>query len=254
MLHYIHYISHITYDTLYIVYLTRGCAPEAGHLADSKPAAVWQGSQSILTSKEYHIKRVQNGARMHPKWTPDCSKMTPWRPLGASWRAPWQPLGASWAPEGIWARFWPPFWTPFWHHFWAQLGQEPFPASLFRLLSPPRALQEALQRLSEGLYVEDAIWNQFWTGLGSDFGAPGPLKVRFSCERYCTFCDFACFSRDSILDPFWTLPGSLLGAFWHLRWLKPVLEFVLDRPRPVQDYFLSAPRGKKEGSKKESKI
>ena len=72
-----------------------------------------------------------------------------------------------------------PVFGPILDNFWAQLGQEPFPASLFRLLSPPRALQEALQRLSEGLYVEDAIWNQFWTGLEPDFGVPGPLKVRF---------------------------------------------------------------------------
>ena len=165
--------------------------------------------------------------------------------------APRRPLGASWAPESMLDRLGVPFWLPFCPPFWAQLGQEPFPTSLFRRLRPPRALQEALQRLSEGLYVEDAIWNQFWTGLGSDFGAPGPLKVRFSCERYCTFCDFACFSRDSILDPILDPPGL---SFGHLRWLKPVLEFVLDRPRPVQDYFLSAPRGKKEGSKKESKI
>ena len=154
---------------------------------------------------------------MHPKWTPDCSKMTPWRPLGASWRAPWQPLGASWAPEGIWARFWPRFWLPFWTHFWAQLGQEPFPASLFRLLSPPRALQEAFQRLSEGIYVEDAIWNQFWTGLGSNFGAPGPLKVRFSCERYCIFASWPFSNRARFGTPFWTLPGSVLGAFWPPR-------------------------------------
>ena len=47
------------------------------------------------------------------------------------------------------------------------------PNFFFRLLRPPRALQEALQRLSEGLRVEDAIWNQFWTGLGSDVGDPG---------------------------------------------------------------------------------
>ena len=40
---------------------------------------------------------------------------------------------------------------------------------------------------------------------------------------------------------FWTLLGSLLGAFWHLRWLKlkPLLESFLERPRAVQEYFLA---------------
>ena len=56
--------------------------------------------------------------------------------------------------------------------FRAKTGQEPFPTSFFRLLRLPRALPEALQRLSEGLRVEDVILNQFWTGLGSDFGDP----------------------------------------------------------------------------------
>ena len=39
---------------------------------------------------------------------------------------------------------------------------------------------------------------------------------------------------------FWTLWASLLGAFWPPRWLKTLLEFLLDRPGAVQDYFFSA--------------
>ena len=115
--------------------------------------------------------------------------------------------------------------------FWAQLGQEPFPASLFRLLSPPRALQEAFQRLSEGIYVEDAIWNQFWTGFESDFGAPGPLKIRFSCETYCTFCDFACFSRGSILDPILDPPGLSFGSFLAPKMVETCLGVRLGPPK-----------------------
>ena len=125
--------------------------------------------------KESNIiqKTSPNRVGMEPNWLQNSSKM-----------APWQPLGASWAPEGILDRFGHPFWLPFWPPFWAQLGREPFPISLFRLLRPPRALQEALQRLSEGLRVEDAIWNKFWTGFGSDSGDPGPLKIRFPCQTY----------------------------------------------------------------------
>ena len=56
---------------------------------------------------------------------------------------------------------------------------------------------------------------------------------------------------------FGTLPGSVLGAFWLPRWLKPLLELLLDRPRAVQDYFFpvlmpskSAPRGLQDRSKR----
>ena len=47
---------------------------------------------------------------------------------------------------------------------------------------------------------------------------------------------------------FWTLLASLSGAFWPPRWLKPVLEFFLERPRAVQDYFGPKidPRGAQE--------
>ena len=50
-------------------------------------------------------------------------------------------------------------------------------------------------------------------------------------------CDFTFSLRIRFRTQFWTFPGSLLGAFWPPRWLKPVLEFLLERPRAVQDYF-----------------
>ena len=52
---------------------------------------------------------------------------------------------------------------------------------------------------------------------------------------------------------FWTLLASLLGAFWPSRWLKPVLEFLLERPRAVQDNIFgpwSPPRALQEASKR----
>ena len=39
--------------------------------------------------------------------------------------------------------------------------------------------------------------------------------------------------------PFWTLPGSLLGAFPPPRSMKSPLESPLERPRGVQEYFLA---------------
>ena len=91
--------------------------------------------------------------------------------------APRRALGASWASKGISDRFGVPFWLPFWLPFWAQLGQEPFPTSIFQVLRPPRPLQEALQRLSEGLRDEDSIWNQFGIRFWSQNDTPGPKKI-----------------------------------------------------------------------------
>ena len=55
---------------------------------------------------------------------------------------------------------------------------------------------------------------------------------------------------------FWTLLASISGAFWHPRWLKPVLQIVLDRPRAVlytsfsaSEASKSAPRGLQEPSR-----
>ena len=59
---------------------------------------------------------------------------------------------------------------------------------------------------------------------------------------------------------FESLRGSLLEPFWPSRWLKPLLEFLLERPRAVQeDFFLvlepskSAPRGLQDRSKRLSR-
>ena len=101
----------------------------------------------------------------------------------------------------------------------------------FRLLRVPRALQQALQEFSEGLRVKDAIWNQFRTGFGSDFGDPGPLKIRFSCKNYCIFCDFAIFNPDSILDPILDLLGLRFGSFLTPKMVETCLEIRLGPPK-----------------------
>ena len=46
-------------------------------------------------------------------------------------------------------------------------------------------------------------------------------------------------ARDASGTRFWTLPGSVLGGFWRSRWLKPLLEILLERPRADQEEFCS---------------
>ena len=62
-----------------------------------------------------------------------------------------------------------------------------------------------------------------------------------------------CSARVASWSPFWTLLASLLGAFWPPRWLKPVLEFLLERPRAVQEYFFrpqERPKSRPRASRK----
>ena len=114
-------------------------------------------------------------------------------------------------------------------------GQDAFKSALI-------ASKMLIKRLSDAFNVEDAIWNQFGTSLGSDFGDPCIVISPFS-------------TRIRFWTKFWTLGGSLLAAFSPPRCLKPLWKFILDRPRAVQDYFFSAPRvKKKEGSKQGSKF
>ena len=107
----------------------------------------------------------------------------------------------------------------------------------------PRALQEAPKGLSEGLRVEDTIRNAFWIRFGLQKESPGPQNALFFIENQTLVFEEITFSaRVASWTRFWTLLASLSGAFWPPRWLKPVLEFLLERPRAVQDYFFgSAP-------------
>ena len=72
------------------------------------------------------------------------------------------------------------------------------------------------------------------------FGAPGPQKSINSIEKTMVFEEIPFSARVVSWTRFWTLLASLLGAFWPPRWLKPVLEFLLERPRAIQEYFFRA--------------
>ena len=129
----------------------------------------------------------------------------------------------------------------------------------FRLWRRPRALQEPIKRLSDAFSVDATFWTPFWTPFWQRKGGLGPQKSSKSYVLCATFVILP-FSAPLAFGPrFGPLFGTLLGAFWPPRWLKPVLELVLDRPRVDQEHFLSAPdgsksapRGQKEGSKKGS--
>ena len=106
-----------------------------------------------------------------------------------------------------------------------------------RRQEPPRARQEALKRPSEGFRVEDAIPEPFWIDFDLHKESPEPQKSLKNIEKTILFEEIVFSARVASWTRFWTLLASLSGAFWPPRWLKPVLEFLLERPRAVQDYF-----------------
>ena len=133
-------------------------------------------------------------------------------------------------------------------------------ATFFRIRRPPRALQEPFKRLPAAIAQRSGNPMPFYIDFDLQKAPPGPQKSRKSIEKAMVFEEFAFRARVASWARFWTLLGSVLGAFWPPRWLKPVLEFLLERPRAHQEYFFSAseasnsvPRGArrvKKGSKK----
>ena len=131
-----------------------------------------------------------------------------------------------------------------------QDGPRATPTSSFRLPEPPRALQEALQRLFEGFRVEDAIGNQFWNRFGLVFGGPGLSKLRFSCERYCNFCDLAFFTQGSIWDPILDPPGLRFGSLLAPKVAETSLGIPLGAPKSRSKDLFFGPGGVQERSKR----
>ena len=78
--------------------------------------------------------------------------------------------------------------------------------------------------------------------LQSRRGGPGTLKKqRIPLRRPQSFVISTLSARVASGIRCWTLPRFLLGRFWPPTWLKTVLEFVLERPRAVQEHSFSAP-------------
>ena len=91
------------------------------------------------------------------------------------------------------------------------------PTLFLRLQEPPRALQEASKRLSEGFRVEDAIWTQlgfhFWLRKKSR----GPQKSKKSNGKSTFFVVFTFSARFGLGASFWTLSDWLLAAHFASR-------------------------------------
>ena len=138
----------------------------------------------------------------------------------------------------------------FWGPRAPQDGPRAIQTSFFRLQEPPRELQEAIKMLLEGFRVEDAIGNQFWNRFGLVFGGPGLSKLRFSCERYCDFCDFAIFNQDPILDPILDPPGDRFGSLLAPKIAETSLGIPLGAPKSRSKDLFFGPGGVQERSKR----
>ena len=82
----------------------------------------------------------------------------------------------------------------------------------FRPQEPPRALQEASKRPSEGFRVEDAIRTPFWTHFGPQKKSSGPQKSKKNLGKTMLFKEIAIFSSDRFWTSIWDPPGLRLGA------------------------------------------
>ena len=82
------------------------------------------------------------------------------------------------------------------------------------------------------------------TASGSDFDlykeASGPEKSGFRVRRPTNFKVSHFLARVACGGRFGTLLASFWGAFWPSGWLKPLLKFLLGRPRAVEEDLFSA--------------
>ena len=100
---------------------------------------------------------------------------------------------------------------------------------------PPRALQEPFKRLSAAITQLIGNLIPFYIDFDSQKATLGPQKQRIIQKKTILFAEITFSARVASGTRFGTLPGSVLGAFWPSRWLKPLLEFLLERPRAVQE-------------------
>ena len=109
----------------------------------------------------------------------------------------------------------------------------------------PRAIQEALKRLSEGFHVEDAIRNPFWTRFKCQNGALGPQKSLKSCVLSSKIKVSQFSARVASGTRFGDLPGSVLVPCWPSRCLQDHLKSAQDTPKTAQEASKTAPRAPK---------
>ena len=104
----------------------------------------------------------------------------------------------------------------------------------------PRGRQERSKRVQEHFLRLQEASKSVPRGFQEAFGRHSAPEMRSEAMRQTSVPN-----AKPKTARFWSLLGSLLGAFWPLRWLKPVLEFFWERPRAVQEFFCSAPEASK---------
>ncbi len=106
-----------------------------------------------------------------------------------------------------------------------------------RLQEPSRALQERFKRLLAATTQLSCNAKPFYIDSDLQKTTPGPQKSRNSIEKTKVFEEIEFSAQVASWPRFWTLLAPLLGAFWPPRWLKPVLKFLLERPRALSIKF-----------------
>ena len=119
--------------------------------------------------------------------------------------------------------------------------------------SAPRATQEAFGSHRAAELQSDAVLHRFRPPKSS----PGTSKINKIHRKTILFEEIVFRAQVASWTRFWTLLGSILGAFWPPRWVKSLLELLLERPRANQEDFFSvlepsksAPRGLQDRSKR----
>ena len=94
---------------------------------------------------------------------------------------------------------------------------------------------------SRGFWRLPVLGTSSETPFGIDFcfqeDAAAPQKCKNFVRRPSDFEVVRFSARVAIRTRFWTLPGSIMITIWPP---KTILEFVLERPRAVQEHFFSA--------------
>ena len=149
--------------------------------------------------------------------------------------------------------------TPLLAETFLEITQRPLKSGSEDLFSVPRASKSAPRGFQQAFLAPSASTLRFGPPFAPALvqkGRPWGKSKNF-VRRPQSFMVFPFPTPVASGIRFWTFPGSVLGAFWPSRWLKPLLELLLDRPRAVQDYFFSvlmpsksAPRGLQDRSKR----
>ena len=118
--------------------------------------------------------------------------------------------------------------------------------TFFRPKRPPRALQEALKSSSAATAQLSGIPKQLCIDLDVQKTTSGLQKSLKSIKKTILFEEIVFSARVVFSTPFWTLLASILGAFCHPRWQKPIPLAVSRWPWRVHRYSFWPPKPSRE--------